>query len=255
MKFEEAYWQKEDKMLRIDEITEIFHSKQSIFAKEIKDYLFCPECKKPQLAYNNASNPYLRAFPKSQHADWCSLKQGEMNSVRAEQFINDEKNKDIIIRQMQSAMLALMNPTASPSKTSSKVSSVSKGISPFPVSHSSTSKRLPRKRIDIKFCPKDFNCVKIFYGTVYAKWETDVQTFNETEKWRKILMYDDNNQLLCKLKISPKVYNYIPEHYKGMNGVNCAVAFLAKFNDDGRKYRTTSLRSSAYLIMEKTTNI
>lgn len=251
MKFEEAYWKKEDKNLSIDEITGNFRSNKSFFSSDIKDCLFCPVCQKPNLAFNNASTPYLSTYPNSEHAAGCRLIQDELSPKRADKIVSNPKNKDIIIRQMEYVFLTLFDSSTKTGKSSSKSISFPKSSHSFAKEHKTTSKRFSWKRIDLSFNVDDFDCFKIFYGTVFVKWETDYHTSDGIiEEWHKILMYNKKEKMVCRLEISPRVYSYIPETYKKINNTNCKITFLAKFKNNGKTYRKSSLINSEFLMME-----
>ncbi len=252
MKFEEAYLKRHHKTISIDNISFLFKTNKTLFVNELKDNLFCPECEQAQLAYNNASTPYLSAYPKSEHAEWCSLKQEEMSPKKALRFIKAKENKDLIIRQIETVILILDDLSTATTKTSSKPSAIGKGTRSHFKGYSSASERLSRKRIDLEFRADDFNCYKIFYGTVYIKWETEYRTVKGIlEEWHKILMWNKKRKFICRLDISPRVYLHIPDNYKKMNKTNCKIGFLASFENDGKTYRKTSLTYSDYLIMNK----
>lgn len=252
MKFEEAYWTKESKLLSIDEITQYFKKDKNFFSSDIKECLLCPECKKPNLAYNNAATPYLSVYPNREHELGCSLKQDEMTSKEVNRFVDNPKNNEMIIRQMEKVALTMFDSSTKSGKTSSKSTFIPKVSSSIAKPSLSISKRLPRKRIDLKFDEEDFGCFKIFYGTVFIKWEIFYKTRNGVnEKWQKILMYNKNNKMVCKLEISPRVYKHIPDSYKKIDNANCNIVFLAKFKNTGKTYREHHLINSDFLIMEK----
>lgn len=251
MKFEEAYWTKESKLLSIDEITQYFRKDKSFFSSDIKTCLLCPECKKPNLAYNNAATPYLSVYPNSEHELGCSLKQDEMTAKEADRFVDNPENDEMIIRQMENVALTMFDSSKKGGRSSSKSTAVPKTSSSIVKPSLSISKRLARKRIDLKFDEDDFDCIKIFYGTVFVKWENFYRIWSGVnEEWHKILMYNKNNKLVCRLEISPRVYYYIPENYKKINNTHCNIVFLAKFKNKGKTYRETRLRKSDFLIMD-----
>lgn len=249
MKFEDAFCTTLNRPITIEEVSYIFQNDRDTFISAIKDSLICPECKNVPLIYNNAATPYFSVYPKAIHSESCTLRQDEMDADEASRFLSDITNKQIIQRQMDSlisqilseASPKLANPKAAFMQSTFSKSSKSK----TPVS----SKRLSRKRIDLPFREEDFNCEKIFYGRVHLKWE---KCSNSSQDAYKILLcHTVKKTLLCKLKITSKVYSYLPSKYKSINELECAVAFVALFSEDSTKhYQATHLKHSERITIE-----
>lgn len=257
MKFEEAYCTKLNKLLTIDDVTFYYKYDKQFYIQEIKKYLICPECKQPNLEYNNAENPYFSTYPDTKHDINCSLKQKEMSPKQTAKFISNPDNNDIVLRQMDSILTMLMgNCTSKKSvagdlnKPTNQIKNGTKRNSP------ATMNRIPRKRIDVAFSEEDFNCDKLFYGSVHLKWEKGKRTINgKVEEYYKILLYGtkkNNTKLLARLRITQKVYNFLPNNYKIPNEYNCKIVFLANFPIQRKKeYQTTSIKTSQMIILEK----
>lgn len=251
MKFKDAYCTKLKKLLFVDEITFYYRFDKQFYKDNIEKYMICPECKLPRLSYNNAATPYLSVYPNEKHTDECSLKQDEMNSVQTKTFIDDPKNREQISRQIESVLTTMLDTVPSAAaKTKSIKLGTSSEIPYSPKLQKTPKKRIPRKRIDLKFTPDDFECYKLFYGSVRINWEKD----KDTEDYKILLRRQDksDNRLLCRLKISDKVYSYLPYEFKTPREFNCNIVFLAKFTDKGRSYQDTWIKTSQYISLTKT---
>lgn len=243
--------------MTVDDITYYYKSDKQYYKDYIEKYLICPECRLPNLAYNNDNPPYLSVYPRAKHDDNCSLKQDEMTSKQTSKFINNPDNKELVLRQMESILTMMLNTNVAKSKKH-KDSYTNANVSKKQCHNNSnlTSKRIPRKRIDMDFESGDFDCDKIFYGSVKLRWEKDPRTINGiVQNYYKILLYRNkkyDKRMICRLNITPTVYSYIPEEVKSSEEYNCKIVFLAKFKDRGKSYQITSIRNSQFITLEKT---
>lgn len=257
MKFKDAYCTTLNKLLTIEDVVYLYKNEKKHYKDLIEKNLLCPECKQPHLSYNNGSTPYFSVYPKAQHAEGCSLKQDEMSSKQTAEFINDSENEPLVLRQMESVLVMLMgNNSPSVKKTKKTTSQGNSNEENIKKNANSTSKRIPRKRIDSKFETEDFDCDKIFYGSVHLKWEKDKKIKDGKEQeYYKILLYGTKKynykKLVCKLKISPLVYYHLPPEYKNQTEYDCNIVFIAKFKNYFRTYQSTSIRKSQLITLEK----
>lgn len=246
MKFETAYCSYKQKEFTIDEISHIYRQNIMQFDYEYKGFLYCPECKCAKLSYHNAAHPYFSAYPKAKHEEDCSLSQETIPSSKSEKYVNDTANKKSIENQMDHLILLLSDQQELVRKDSSISKKLSEDQSCFSLDRSVSiqSKKLPRKRIDISWRPDDYDCYKLFYGTIYLKWE-------KYEEGYKILMYPrKGDRLMCKLRVKETVYQYLPNYYKILDAFSCHIVFVASFSEkenkklQDKKYRTTYLVNS-----------
>lgn len=100
MKFEIAYCINKDKEFTIDEIAHIYRRDIVKFDYEYKNFLYCPECRRAKLQYNNAKNPYFSAYPKVKHEENCSLAQDVLSSKQSKKYIDDTANWFSVENQM-----------------------------------------------------------------------------------------------------------------------------------------------------------
>lgn len=251
MKFKDAYCTKLNRLLSIDEIIHYYRFDKQFYKDNIEKNLICPECKQPSLSYHNDSPPYLSVYPGAKHLDNCTLKQDEMTPVQTESFVANPKNREQISRQLESVLTMMLDAVPNTYKNvTSKKAKISSIPSEVYIPSKQPKKRIARKRIDLKFTNEDFDCYKFFYGSVRLKWEEE----KDTKDYKILLRRQDKSdkRLLCKLKISSKVYSYLPYEFKTPREFNCNIVFLAKFADKGRSYQDTWIKTSQYISLTKT---
>lgn len=251
MKFEIAYCINKDKEFTIDEIAHIYRRDIVKFDYEYKNFLYCPECRRAKLQYNNAKNPYFSAYPKVKHEENCSLAQDILSSKQSRKYIDDAANWFSVENQMDHLILSLGTNLQKLNNRQDIVKPVHTNTQNFytPKFSIKQNTKLSQKRIDISWKPDDYDCYKLFYGTILLKWEKA-----QNNKY-KILMYSlDQARLLCRLIVNQNVYPYIKEEYKSPNEYQCDICFLALFkaeNNIETIYKTSALYKSKFLKIIK----
>ena len=252
MKFEEAFCSEMSKLITVDEAAKIFRAEPAYFANKIKGNLLCPECRKPKLSFNNASTPYFSTYPLDQHDVECPLRQEEMTQEETKAFIKNSHNIEAIQRQAESLLAMLLSSSTGRESATLKEHKLGTALASIVnENRSKTVTRIPRKRIDTTFSEDDYDCYKLFYGTVHVQWEDER---SETKVQHKLLLRSiSNGRLLCKLNLTEKVYRYIDRRYKSPTEFNCKIVFLATFshNKVGKSYHTTTLNYGQWLCLEK----
>lgn len=240
-KFEDAFCSKSGRIIDIAEASDLYASNPAEY-KKISNNLYCPECKKAKLSFVNGSTKYFRTFKGSLHNENCSLSQELMSVKQTADFIANTENRAAILRQIASAMAVLFNDNSKRiiKKTNVTELDETQTITGFSTNYKKR-KRIARKRIDLPFSDEDFNAPKIFYGKVCALWE-------KTNTKYKLLMYSlKTNKLVCKIFVTEKVYQYIPDKYKFEKSIECAISFLATFQKREEAYHITNLEHSDFL--------
>lgn len=247
MKFEDAYCEFEHCVMPIHKVSFMYNIDAANFSNNYKNSFWCPECRIAQLSYHNAATPYFSTYPNSSHAGNCSLQQDEMSASDIKAFVGNNKNREKIMRQMDSLMHLLLSETET---TKSNVQS----FNPFPkqaipVTHIkvTATRRFPRKRIDAPFRNEDFNCYKFFYGDVILTWEKN----NACGGYKIILRSLETKKFLCRINITDRVYSYIHDDFKLSKPFACKIVFLACMQKTKKNYLKTSLRESNYLNIHK----
>lgn len=246
-KFEEAYCSVDKENITVVEAKELHDNQIVIYEMKYKDSFLCPECRKAKLSYVNAKTPYFRTYPNAEHEEDCQMQQDMMDNDEAESFIDNRENKEKVKRQMERLLRMLLTDKDETPKTPL---GVNQPVIIRPVIGTGReivrTKQLPRKRIDIPFTDRDFNCDKLFYGTVKLKWEDG----NNDNK--KILLYHlTKHNLLCRIKVTSKVYKYIDKKYKSKESFDCAIVFAANFlNNIEKSYQSTSLQYGQLLMLQ-----
>lgn len=250
MKFDEAYCETDMKTYTIEEISRLYNLHLDIFVKEYKDHFLCPECHTASLTFVNASIPYFRTYPNSKHLDDCFLKQEEMDQAQLKNYLADKDNTDSVNRQIQNALASLFvnNQEFNSDKEAGHMAYTS--ASPRSFESIYERKRIPRKRIDLPFREEDFDCTKIFYGTVNLQW----LKAKHSNSYKLILSSPTAHKRLCILAVTEKVYMNLNPTYKNQDFYLCNIAFLSEFQKERNESNNplfSFLRTSQYLVIEK----
>lgn len=245
MKFEDAFCDRVNRVISIQQAKSKFEKNAEEFAEDFKNNLWCPECRKAQLSFKNASTPYFSTYPNAHHADDCSLKQGELTSGETKQFLEDNKNKSKIVRQVQSLLQVLLQeqPVGSAPKSKRKSHST---VAPQKLEKdlNGQGKRIPRKRIDTPFCDEDFGCYKLFYGNVNLTWEKD-----KNAGYNILLRSMGGKKFLCRIRVTDKVFPHIPNDFYSTKAFDCKIVFLAEIRKAEKGYGKAYLEWSEYLTL------
>lgn len=258
MKFEEAFNSKTGKLVTIQKIATIYKHDPKLYKSNFHDNLYCPECRQAKLIYVNDNSPYYRTSPNSVHKLDCSLAQDIMTQKQAKAYIEDPKNKDKIVRQLETILHSCL-------KGASSITGLLHKYPKTPVKctednctqNIQISKYLSRKRIDnynsVHSNPDDFiDKLKIFYGIVYIKW----LKIKKAENYYLFLRSQKTSKLLCRISVSSKVYKHITKSIGTPTDGLYYIAFLAEFSSQYNQraikqmknaYLNTTLRYSYYL--------
>lgn len=247
-KFEDAYCLTSKTLITINEAQHLYIANRELFESKYRSSFVCPECRKARLTYVSRESPHFRAYPNNKHDDNCSLQQEVMPPEKVSAYVDSIENESQIERQMNGLITMLLSAgKSSVSSTSHEPVSQGNDLQKARTAHNTTStKYLPRKRIDTPFKDDDFGVYKLFYGIVFLKWRK-----SKSGKYGMVLSNSKNNSRLCVIWISEAVYKHIPEYYKTPGEYPCAISFLAvlKRDDNGALY--SSLRRSQFLQIEK----
>ena len=261
VKFEEAFHSETGSLIAIQEIEKIYKLHPKVFAKKYNDNLYCPECRQARLTYVNRVSPYYRTFKQSIHSIDCTLAQDVMDKQVIKTFVENPNNNDQIAHQLDRVIRTCLKNNDFPKGCLRKTQSISDENSNSVITNTTTrnSNRIPQKRID-NFNPKKsdrsefLDCYKLFYGIVNIKWES-VKT--ESDIYYKLLLYSQNAPLLiCRIRVSQAVYQWIDPSYRSLQNKVCYVSFLAKFASSydekptgniTKSYLSTTLLHSNYL--------
>lgn len=246
MKFEEAFYSKKKLNIPISVLTDIFENQPKLFEMNYRRFLFCPECHKAQLAYNNAQSPYLSAYPKAKHGNDCGLAQNVATNKETQKIVYDyhynPATRESIDRQINSTLRLLLaeeNITTVSQKSFLQCLDYTEHKEVNYNSQKNGTSRLPRKRIDLPLTDSDYNTFKVFYGNMIICWRKTEKT-NEHFGYHKLLLYTpQKHEFKCSIKITENVYSHLPPVYKSINNTLCKIVFIAQL-----KKSQTELRSS-----------
>jgi len=244
MKFEEAFCEYENRIMSLNEVKSVYSKSPIEYRLKYNGTFFCPECKKAKLSFKNDSPPYFSTYPNDTHLPGCSMQQPELSANETKMLLNDNKNNELIHRQLTTLASQLIQPVAkSPKKA--VVKSISKG-SVKSINNKSAKKRIPQRRLDLPLTNDDFNKYKMFYGKVNLEWKYD----KETSRYIIKLFNPETRRFICLISITDKVYSHIENTFKG-NGDNCYIAFFAEMKKAKKDYNCCTLLRSDFLYIIK----
>lgn len=257
MKFTDAYWEIEQRIVTVEDISDICEESINTYHAQYENHLFCPECKQAQLVYVNGAIPYLRSFPHSEHTSDCSLRQAVHSVQRAKKLMNstDTEDQEYVQRQIQSVLLRISRDSLMIKQAETKSTTLR---SPRNKSNATASKavinsrRLMQKNLYSRMAEDEYEVPMISYGTVKVTWEQRHDNRKNTMQyylllWRVKEAKRTDSNLICKILVSPKVYQHIPEDYKSLKNKECYVTLFSVFKNSGKKYKVTYLRYAQHI--------
>lgn len=259
MKFSDAAIIQNNKFIKnitANELSEIRRGDSFDYEANIKDNLFCPECKKANLVHCDGDiiSPYFKTHPTSVHDNSCSYSFEHLSEKEAEEWYN-ENLKNINISKRLHKIIGLLfkghEYESNPLTLVVKKKNVGTNDS-IQISHKTKSFSLPRRLLS-QISRKDINSPKIFYGKVYIYWK---HVESDDNKRHQLFIYNieednDYKHLLCRISITDRVYEFISQEAK--KNQQCCIAFLSKMDLNtykNREYFNTYIISSNYLAIE-----
>ena len=210
LKFEEAFFKTENRVITLAELSQLFDKDLQFFSSSVKNNLYCPKCHRAKLVYVNGDERHLRTHPKAQHID-CNLEQDIVHPKKAKAYVKNEKNAKSIKRQKESLLMMMMGkPCQVNPNTEEKVKADTANQNANPRRQKKVSRPLRRsqKRIDHILRDEDFNVHKFFYGEVLIQWEG----LNDDRK-RLLLRDKTSGRFLCRISVSSLVFHYLPSEW------------------------------------------
>lgn len=254
--------------INADEVSHIRKNDEYAFQKSIKPYLYCPECKHAILTHcdGDIKQPYFKKITSSNHSVGCSNNQGALSSTSMQRLYEDSTDSEDFNKRLHRIIGLLYKGEDNDNspfiviKNKNHIELNTDGYN-NEKNVEFTKKNLPRKLIS-RISETDIDIPKIFYGDVFIKWD------HPTEKGKAhfILIYKNFEgknfkNLLCRVKITEKVFHHIPLYAKCNQ--HCFIAFLSELSMNikeytnmnnqkyMKKYFNTYLISSKYLAIEQ----
>ena len=252
MKFEEAYVKPLDKIIDINELSLISRTDILNFAT-IRKQLYCPECRKAQLAYVSGNIPHLRTFPDAKHEEVCSLRQEELSGT-ALKLLLQQGHTQRVEKEIENVLFIMLENRVQKQvqKNDSTLSNKNRTIKGS-ARACTLNKRIPRKRIDLPMNDDDFGIPKIFYGQVFLRWKKKINTDNGY----MLLLFSkpEDEEAVCLLNISPAVYSYLPKPYKKQSVAYCKILFFGEVkktynHKTGNSFICSTIRIDKHLRIE-----
>lgn len=257
MKFTDAYWEIGERIVTVDDISDVCEESINTYHAQYENHLFCPECKQAQLVYVNGAIPYLRSFPHSEHTPDCSLRQAVLSVRRAQRLISstDSEDQEYVQRQIRSVLLRISRDSLMVRQAGTNPTILRRPRNKSNVTATKAvihSKRLLQKNLYSRMAEDEYEVPMISYGTVKVTWEQHYDNKKKTTQyhlllWRVKEAKRTDSNLICKVLVSPKVYLHIPEDYKSLKNKECYVTLFSVFKNCHKKYKVTYLRYAQHL--------
>ena len=250
MKYEDAYCDIERDSFSIDEVATIFFNDPTRYAHNFEGHMFCPCCRKVLFSFVNAKSPHFRGYANMEHDPECIYQKDEMSAVEVSTLCDSMAGEDVIVRQMDRMLIQFLrnhgNTTAS---TTASFTTTSSGNHMALKRRYQTNAVVPKKQLNAPFFDSDYGAEKLFYGKVHIKWEK-----MESSDKRKLLIWGiSTKRLICKLFLTPGVYNRLPQKYKQESEYDAYIIFFAslKRKDYSKSWSQGNLIKSSFLTVSK----
>lgn len=247
MKFEEFYRDIDGKYYDVELLKKVCLEDYYQYKQDYYGHMYCPECKKAELAFKyNANPPYLSKKPSTNHSLDCSCRQGMADKIQADEYYANSLNTGDISKKLRQC-IDLLLMTAIVIKKNDSVSSISKSKEKTDFTIESNNKRvmIRRKKITLPLREnEDYDIPILFYGCVRLKWREDIGT----NKVRYIQVKSVDNRVLASIKISEKVYEYLDKEIKNINEEIYNVAFMSKMNKY-KNFNNCNLINSSHIVV------
>ncbi len=243
MKYEEVYFDREQRMIKALDILKIHDHQKQLFESFYRDHLWCPDCKQVQIGVVVSGGVHLRGYRTQEHLDGCEHKQ----PVYIVSDVHTIKDSPAAMHKARHQMDLLLRRTYT-----QPIGTVHRRKNSKPISSSNNSSplhgnfrpdyRLPQKRIDLALEPEDFEFPKIFYGLVRTRWNL---------LKRYLWLCNAKGDRLCGIKISEKIEPYLLNDGIPLHSSPAAhIAFFGQLNafKDGTPW--CDLHTSQYLRIE-----
>lgn len=246
MKYEEIYFDVEKCTVASEKILQIYTQQPELFETVYRDHLWCPSCKRVQVAVVVAGGIYLRGYRTQMHAEGCD----HIQPVYIPRNLDELKESPEDIRKIQHQIDTLLRRTYA-----QQIESTRRNKNRSPMCSTNTSSlclqgkirlgyRLSQKRIDTMLGEDDFESPKVFYGLVRTHWNP---------KKRFLWLYIPGARTrICGLYITNMVESYLQKSGVLLHDYPLAhIAFLGqleKFPDGTPK---CILEDSRFLQLEE----
>lgn len=252
-KFKGAYCKFLNDYLSIDEIIEIETRDKDFFNKNIRQNLYCPECKLAQLSIVHSDSEFLRAYAKSVHEDDCSLSQDLVSNSAFIKIIEEDNNNEFISGKLNDFAEFIFLPKHKNQTTNPLLVSISNNDENTNVNSAFNTKikkvkYIPRQKISNGVLIEDLDVYKFFYGELYLMWYKNKNNDNV----RKILAFplNHNQKSVFSITMSSRVGDYVqimlPLKYNKLQRVK--VVFLSSLNKNNNYYNFHIKHSSHFII-------
>lgn len=243
MKFEEAYYQEHNKLIKVTELSQL--RKQDIVKfKQANQALFCPECHVAKIDFVNDNPPYLRSYPNTVHGLNCTLAQDIMSVKERKDFVNASDNDDVIQHQMEAIFLRLINQNSSAQRNEKSPVVLQKNENNNSKNNTTPQRRMPQKCITLPLSERDFNTPKYFYGFVNLKWYKIEDLYYD---WLNVFSAETGEKI-CGLKITNNVYKHLPQGYKDEH-TKAYIVFLGELIKESEEKIKCTPRKSSHIFM------
>ena len=228
MKFEDAFWITHDRTISFKELRNTYEQNPALFSTEYRGYLYCLECHMARLEYVNKQSPYLGTWKGDQHDASCSDRAPPASAKQFTEYYNSKDNKADIARRLKSTIAMLFHDKKFAMEDDPFILHLPS--SKKSAAGSSLVKRaygIRRKKITMPLDSEDYDCLKIFYGTVSLSWNPPTSNGHHD----LVVKSFKDTTTLCSVWMSDAVYNHLPSWYHEIDETSIFnVAFFSQLN-------------------------
>ena len=233
--FNSAFYIDNNKEIKLsaERLNELMKIDNLIYKKKYKGHLFCPQCKKAQLAIApiyRTDNYYLRIYPKQEHSANCIKSIYYVGKRSYNEFVENENAVEFLNARLNRIVDAVSGKSVDPRVVSLITTQNWKCLAQDELEDNpEEEKRIRQIRIKHLTSPMvdEYGYNIIFYGTVDLVFDT-----HKTKNCIKIFKKGSEKNF-CLLTMSSKVANrirsmYSLENNKRYNSIH--LAFIVNMN-------------------------
>ena len=186
-KFQEFYFDKEDRLLPLQVIVDYANLRDKSFTY-YRGHMFCGECRKAKLNFtqrNSGNSSYLNAYDSDTHDPNCTLKYEGASKKESEEFYKEMKNLNQVNSFLHSVLVLEMKKDIDSNHKDSSISFSTHKTNPYIIktktNSGSRTKRLPRKLLTNELNQqRDSDLIYVFYGKVKLELRTGLSKTGST---------------------------------------------------------------------------
>lgn len=229
VKFSHIYHSSQDRVISFEDIEQIYNKNPELYQTQYHGYLYCPQCRVPQMVYCNADPPYIRVYPNQMHSTNCDHFHPPLLKKELEEACKDSENINSFNHRLNYLLRSLINEDKPLEKAPQVQSIIKNNRNVKSIKKQRTNQHyVPPRKLVTPIKDYDLGIVKHYYGDVALK---------VTKTWWNGCFIDvesvDGKSLFCSLALSSEVYKKLLDI---KNKENCKVAFTTVLDYSGETY-------------------